>query len=36
MSENPSWTKWMLQAAASTARARDFTRDHPRRPTAFK
>src|SRR5262249_39769095 len=25
MSENPSWTKWMLQAAASTARARDFT-----------
>src|SRR5467141_2405647 len=26
MSENPSWTKWMLQAAASTARARDFTR----------
>src|SRR5881296_2977666 len=25
MSENPSWTKWMLQAAASTARARDLT-----------
>src|SRR6266581_6227668 len=34
MSENPSWTKWMLQAVASTARARDLTpRSSPsRRP----